>query len=132
MIGDFDIEKFKFLSDNHKPRMTAKEWERQILNYGFEITDESFKKYRQGKAKPRGAVIYAMAKILGVRYDDLLEEMGIKDKNYAKFITRIESLLNNAHKIDPKDLILIQTMIERIVLDSTKEEKINDWYPTIF
>jgi len=86
MIGDFDIEKFKTFSDTNNPRMTAKEWEKQILNYGFEISDESFKKYRQGKAKPRGAVIYAMSKILGVHYLDLLEGMEAPKKTDIQLV----------------------------------------------
>ena len=86
MIGDFDNIKFKNFSDNSKPRITAVKWEELLKHYGFEISDESIMKYRQGKAKPRGAVIYAMSKILGVHYLDLLEGMEAPKKTDIQLV----------------------------------------------
>ena len=108
MIGDFDTEKFKLLSDNHKPRMTAKEWSEKISYYGFDISDESFKKYRQGKAKPRGAVIYAMAKILNVHYLDLLEGLEAPKKS------EIEKIYE---KLSDTDKEIIYSMAKRMADD---------------
>jgi transcriptional regulator with XRE-family HTH domain len=108
MIGDFDTEKFKILSDSNTPRMTAKLWEDQILHYGFDISHESFKKYRQGKAKPSGAVIYAMSKILGVHYFDLLE--GLEAPKRSELDKKFEKLSDN-----DKEMIL--GMIERMIND---------------
>ena len=73
MIGDFDNEKFKVQLDSKKPKVTTEKMQSELNNFGFDISHESIKKYRQGKAKPRGAVIYAMSKILGVKYLELLE-----------------------------------------------------------
>ena len=108
MIGDFDIEKFKILSDSHIPRMTAREWSEQIKHYGFDISDESFKKYRQGKAKPRGAVIYAMSRILGVHYLDLLEGLEAPKKS------EVEKLYE---KLNDEDKQMILSMMKRMAND---------------
>ena len=45
-IGDFDVEKFKKLADAHKPKWTAKRLSQELKKYGFDISDESVKKYR--------------------------------------------------------------------------------------
>lgn len=108
MIGDFDNEKFKMYSDSKKPKMTAKAWESQIINYGFDISDESFMKYRQGKAKPRGAVIYAMSRILGVHYLDLLEGMEMPKKS------EIQSIFDSISDSDKEILI---SMASRMIND---------------
>jgi len=106
MIGDIDCEKFKLLSDAHIPKMTAKLWSKQIENFGFSLTDESFKKYRQGKAKPSSAVIYAMSRILGVHYFELLE--GLEPPK----VSEVDVKYNKLSDID-KDMIM--NMINRML-----------------
>jgi len=108
MIGDFDNIKFKNFSDSNKPRITAKEWEELLKHYGFEISNESIMKYRQGKAKPRGAVIYAMSKILGVHYLDLLEGMEAPKK------TDIQSAFD---KLSDSDKEILLSMASRMAND---------------
>jgi len=108
MIGDFDNVKFCNFADSHSPRIKTKDFEELLKQYGFEITFESISKYRQGKAKPRGAVIYALAKILGVHYFDLLEGLEAPKKS------EIDEKYN---KLKEEDKKMILSMIERIAND---------------
>ena len=108
MIGDFDNEKFKAHLDSKKPKVTTEKMQSELNNFGFDISHESIKKYRQGKAKPRGAVIYALAKILGVHYFDLLEGLEAPKKS------EIDEKYN---KLKEEDKKMILSMIERIAND---------------
>jgi len=108
MIGDFDNNKFKLFSENHKPKITATKWAELLEHYGFDISNESIMKYRQGKAKPRGAVIYAMAKILNVHYLDLLEGLEAPKKS------EIEKIYE---KLSDTDKEIIYSMAKRMADD---------------
>jgi len=112
MTGDFDVEKFKKLADAHKPKYTAKRLSQELLKYGFDISDESIKKYRQGKAMPRHSVIYAFSKIFNVHLFDLLEgleapQISQEDK---EFLEKLHSLKNS-------DQLMIKAMIQRMLDD---------------
>jgi len=67
------LNPYKLTSLMKKRGITNKYIAEAITNMGIEISESAFKGYRQGKYNPRLEVLSAIAKILNVKEQDLLE-----------------------------------------------------------
>lgn len=67
------LEPHKLTSLMKKRGFTNKSIAETLTNLGIEISESAFKGYRQGKFNPRLEVLSAIAKVLGVKEQELLK-----------------------------------------------------------